>query len=122
MKFLVDENMPLSFAEILRELGYEAIHVFDAKLDETGDAVILSHALQHQQIIVTFDLDFSRLVAVGNLQLPSVITFRTDNMTPSLFRQAMAQYLENLREALNAGAMVTVTGQNIRVKRLPVQE
>jgi len=58
MKFLVDENMPLSFAEILRELGYEAIHVLNT----------------------------------------------------------------NLREALNAGAMVTITGQNIRVKRLPVQE
>ena len=122
MKFLVDENMPLSFADILRELGYEAVHVLNEKLNETDDALILSHALQNQQIIITFDLDFSRLVAVSNLQLPSVITFRTDNMTPSLFRQVMAQYLENLREALNTGAMVTITGQNIRVKRLPVQE
>ena len=119
MKFLMDENMPLSFAEILRELGYEAMHVLDVGLEETDDRLILSYAQQHQQIIVTFDLDFSRLVAVGHLQLPSVITFRTDIMTPMLFSQVMSQHLENLEEALNAGAMVTVSGQNIRVKRLP---
>lgn len=120
MKFLVDENMPFSFTEILRELGYEALHVLEAGLDETDDALILSYAQLHQQIIVTFDLDFSRLVAVGNFQLPSVITFRLDTMTPLFFRQIMSQHLENLKEALNTGALVTVTSQNIRVKKLPV--
>lgn len=54
MKFLIDENMPLSFAEILREMAYEAVHVFDVGLDETEDAIILEYAKQNQQIIITF--------------------------------------------------------------------
>ncbi|MBK9015868.1 MAG: DUF5615 family PIN-like protein [Saprospiraceae bacterium] len=41
MKFLIDENMPLSFAEILNGLGHEAVHVFDVGLDETDDAIII---------------------------------------------------------------------------------
>ncbi|MCF8247309.1 MAG: DUF5615 family PIN-like protein [Saprospiraceae bacterium] len=120
MKFLIDENMPLSFAEVMRELGHDAVHVFEIDLDETDDSIILEHAKQNQQIIITFDLDFSRLVAVGKLQLPSVITFRTDTMTTAIFKNTMLQHLENLQEALTAGAMVTVTERNIRVKTLPV--
>jgi predicted nuclease of predicted toxin-antitoxin system len=120
MKFLIDENMPLSFAEILNGMGYDAVHVFEVGLDETDDAIILEHAKQNQQIIITFDLDFSRLVAVGKVQLPSVITFRTDAMTSDFFKQVMTQHLNNLNEALTGGALVTITDQNIRVKRLPV--
>lgn len=113
--------MPLSFAEILNELGHEAVHVFDVGLNETDDAIILEYARKNGQIIITFDLDFSRLVAIGNLRLPSVITFRTDTMTPALFRQVMVRHLEELQEALTVGAMVTITNRNIRVKRLPVR-
>jgi predicted nuclease of predicted toxin-antitoxin system len=35
MRFLFDENMPRSFARILRELGYDAIHVIDVGLTAT---------------------------------------------------------------------------------------
>lgn len=120
MKFLIDENLPLSFAGILREMRYEAAHVCEVGLDETDDAIILEYALQHGRIIITFDLDFSRLVAVGKLQLPSIITFRTDAMTSSFFKNTFHQHIENLREALIAGAMVTITERNIRVRQLPV--
>ena len=121
MKFLIDENMPISFAETLNGMGQEAVHVFDVGLDETDDAIILEYAEKHGQTIITFDLDFSRLVAIGSLRLPSVITFRTDTMTPALFNQIMVQHLETLLDALTAGAMVTITDRNIRVKRLPVR-
>jgi predicted nuclease of predicted toxin-antitoxin system len=120
MKFLIDENMPLSFAEILNGMGHEAVHVFEVGLDETDDAIILEYAQKQGQTIITFDLDFSRLVAIGNLRLPSVITFRTDTMTPALFHQVMIQHLPSMLEPLTAGAMVTVTDGNIRVKKLPV--
>ncbi|MBI5915418.1 MAG: DUF5615 family PIN-like protein [Bacteroidetes bacterium] len=121
MKFLVDENMPLSFAENLNELGHDAVHEIDVGLYENDDAIILEYARNNGQIIITFDLDFSRLIAVGNLQLPSVITFRTDTMTPVLFQQIMVGHLPALQEALTVGAMVTITGRNIRVKKLPVR-
>jgi predicted nuclease of predicted toxin-antitoxin system len=66
-------------------------------------------------------LDFSRLIALGNFQFPSVITFRTDSITADFFSQVMSIHLENLKEQLMEGAMVTITDRNIRVKKLPVK-
>jgi predicted nuclease of predicted toxin-antitoxin system len=121
MEFLIDENLPLSFAKILEALGYPARHVIEVGLDETDDAIILNFARQHGKIIITFDLDFSRLIALGNLKLPSVITFRTDSLTAAMFEIVMERNLEKLHEALTKGAMVTITESNIRVKKLPVR-
>ena len=43
MRFLFDENMPRSFARILRQLGYDAIHVSDVGLTSTKDRIIVNH-------------------------------------------------------------------------------
>ncbi len=120
MNFLIDENLPLSFAEIIREMKYESAHVYEVGLDKTDDSTILEYASSHGQIIITFDLDFSRLVATGKHQLPSIITFRTDAMTASFFKNAFVQHIDKLREPLVTGAMVTITEHNIRVRQLPV--
>ncbi|MEK7254871.1 MAG: DUF5615 family PIN-like protein [Bacteroidota bacterium] len=121
MRFLIDENLALSFAAILQSLGYDAAHVSQLGLNATDDAIILDYAGKQGYIVITFDLDFSRLIAIGNLQLPSLITFRMDKMSPLLFRQIMEQHLGNLQSALMAGAMVTITKSGIRVKQLPVR-
>ncbi len=59
MKFLLDEHIPPSLAEKVRELGHDAIHVFTLPTaDGTPDSDIIVTADQEGRIVVTKDSDF----------------------------------------------------------------
>lgn len=122
MKFLVDENLPLSYAKLLTSLGYSASHVIEVGLSETDDTLIVDFARKNQLVIITFDLDFSRIIALGDFDSPSVITFRMDTMTIEKFSTIVEQHLPQLAKSLNDGSMITITDQQIRVKKLPIRK
>ncbi len=122
MKFLFDENMPPSFCTILHNLGYDAIHVYDVKLNQTPDNEIVIFAQQHDCIIITNDLDFSRLIAVGNLTMPSIITFRMPQLNKTIFSEIITLNLVDLIDALLEGSMITIDDKKIRIQSLPVRK
>ena len=121
MRFLFDENMPRSFPKILRELGYDAIHVSDVGLTSTKDRIIVSFAEKTGDVMITFDLDFTTIVATENLPFPSVITFRLPELNQIDFRIIMSQHLESLLIPLERGALITINERGIRIKYLPVR-
>ena len=75
MKFLADMGISPRTVEFLREAGHEAVHLHEQGLDKLSDFEILSKARREASCVLTSDLDFSELVAVGGHQLPSVIIF-----------------------------------------------
>ena len=68
MKFLIDEDVPRSTADTIRDLGYEVLDVRDVGLRGTPDKIILEKAIQDFMIIVTADVGFSGLPIVLDLQ------------------------------------------------------
>ena len=120
MKFLVDENLPLSFGALLRGHGFDAAHVGEVGLTETDDILIVDFADKNGFVIITFDLDFSRIVALGGLTLPSVVTFRMDVMTSNKFLDIMTRLIQKIEKDLDEGSMVTVTDRQVRVRKLLV--
>lgn len=66
MRFLLDMNMPPSFAERLQAEGHDAIHVLHGGLGDLPDREIFEHSAADDRIVVTFDLDFGEIAgAVG---------------------------------------------------------
>ena len=122
MRFLFDENMPRSFPKILRKLGYEAIHVSDVGLTSTKDRIIVSFAEKTSDVLITFDLDFTTIVATENLPFPSVITFRLPELNQVDFEIIMSQHLESLLEPLAKGALITINERGISIRYLPVRK
>jgi predicted nuclease of predicted toxin-antitoxin system len=122
MRFLFDENMPRSFPKILRALGYNAIHVSDVGLISTKDRIIVSFAEKTGDVMITFDLDFTTIVATENLPFPSVITFRLPELNQTDFQFIMSQHLESLLPALEKGALITINERGIRIRYLPVRQ
>jgi len=108
MKFLVDENLPLSYGALLRSHGFDAAHIGEVGLTETDDTLIVDFAGKNGFVIITFDLDFSRIVALGGLVSPSVITFRMDVMTSDKFLDYMTSIIPKIDNALKEGCMITV--------------
>ncbi len=74
MKFLLDENLPPSFCRVFEEAGFAARHVYAVDLGNAEDEEIVSFAIQSGEINVTYDLDFTRIVALSGSSKPSVVS------------------------------------------------
>ena len=59
MKFKLDENMPMDFEVLLRELGHDVASVVDEGLQGEADPPVLRAAAHEGRILLTFDLDFA---------------------------------------------------------------
>lgn len=55
-KLLLDEQIWVYLATLLREQGFDAYHVTEAGLGNTPDPVILEEAVKNHQAVVTFNI------------------------------------------------------------------
>jgi len=59
MKIKLDENLPLSLAEILGSFGHEVDSVYHEQLSGHSDPEVWEAAQREQRFLITQDLDFS---------------------------------------------------------------
>ena len=119
MKFLADMGLARSTVAFLRAQGHDAVHLRDQGLQQLEDDEIVEKARIEGRVILTHDLDFGRIIAVGRASVPSVITFRLNDMRPAQVNRYLAEVLARFAERLEAGALVSV---NERVRRsLPIK-
>jgi len=105
----------------LKGQGHEAKHLRDEGLQRLPDEEIFAKATREQSIILTFDLDFSEIVATARQSLPSVIIFRLQDERPDNVNRRLEVVLQGVANELNQGAIVSVDETRYRVRRLPIQ-
>jgi predicted nuclease of predicted toxin-antitoxin system len=76
VRFLIDNALPPRLALLLREAGYNAVHVRDYGMQASRDDVILDRARDDSHILISADSDFGALLAAQNLNRPSFSLFR----------------------------------------------
>ncbi len=121
MKFLADMGISPKTAAFLQALEHDAVHLSDQGLDRLPDQDILEKALREGRILLTHDLGFGELVAASGATLPSVITFRLRNMHPDRVNGTLERILTQHVEALENGAILSVTEGRVRVRALPLE-
>ncbi|MFP3872547.1 MAG: DUF5615 family PIN-like protein [Candidatus Natronoplasma sp.] len=62
IRFFLDENMPKSSAEILKDLGFEVEHARTAGFRGKTDEEIAKYAKEQGAVLVTKDLDFGNML------------------------------------------------------------
>jgi predicted nuclease of predicted toxin-antitoxin system len=88
MRFLADAGVSPKTIEFLKQIGHEAAHVRSLGLQRAPDAELVQRARTDRSIIITFDLDFGDILALGVLDKPSVIIFRlADERVDSVHRR-----------------------------------
>ena len=122
MRFVLDMGLAQSTARYLQSLGHDAIHLRDQGLQRLPDVQIIQKARAEGRIILTHDLDFSRLVAISQSRLPSVITFRLKDMRPAQVNHYLNEALDHFAADLQSGALISVGDNGIRVRRLPIAD
>ena len=110
-----------STAEFLRTRRYDAIHLRDEHLQRLSDAQIVVKARAEARVIITHDLDFSRLIALSQQANPSAITLRLDNMQPDNVNRHLLEALTQFESEISSGALVSINERGIRVRLLPVE-
>ncbi|MEL7407408.1 MAG: DUF5615 family PIN-like protein, partial [Cyanobacteria bacterium J06558_2] len=83
MRFLADMGISPLTVKKLKETGYTAVHLSEEGLMRMPDSQIVAKAKQESRIILTFDLDFTDLLAASKDSLPSVIIFRLKTTFPT---------------------------------------
>lgn len=71
-------------------------------------------------ILLTHDLDFGDLLAASGADLPSVVIFRLRNMRPEHVNRYLLKIISQYPEALEDGAIITVTEGRMRMRNLPL--
>lgn len=123
MKFLVDANLSPRVADRIRRGGHDAAHVHEIGLATADDEAILNRASKAGDVIVTADADFGTLLALGGYARPSVVLLRSsDHLTPDDQADLVLNSLEHVSDALEHGAVATVTPGRVRLRSLPVEE
>ena len=84
------------------------------------DEEILLKARRERRVLLTMDLDFGYLLAVGGEQLPSVILFRLSDERSEVVNARLVEILARCEPDIDAGAIVSVSDTAVRVRRLPI--
>jgi len=121
LRFLADMGIPQRTVVWLRSQDYDAVHLREENLHRLSDDDIVLKAISENRIILTHDLDFSRIVALRSGSPPSVVTFRLDDMRAPQVNKHLEQILRRFDAELEHGALVSVQERGIRVRRLPIQ-
>jgi len=120
MKLLPDQGTPRSAVNLLRQAGFDAVHTGEIGMSESDDLEILNRALTDGRAIVTLDADFHRHLAMSQARQPSVIRIRIEGLRAAPFAELVQNVIQQCPDDLKAGAMISVTDLQIRVRRLPV--
>ena len=114
--------MPLSpgIAEWLRSEGHEAAHAGDLGLHSSADVDILRHAHAHGAVVVTADLDFTRLLAAAGSDGPGLILLRGGNYTEAESLGCIKRVLLAIPTDELPRCIVVVDREGIRRRWLPI--
>ena len=121
MKFLVDMPLSHKLANFLRNKGYDAFHLSERNLQRASDEQVFNLAIKEQRIIVTADLDFSRIFALSvstHQSLPGLILFRKGNLSD----KQMIEYIERVIDTVPPDkinkSIIVVEPDRIRINPL----
>jgi len=120
MKLLVDMNLSPDWVPLLVSHGWEACHWSTLGPGNAPDTVLMNWAREHQQVVLTQDLDFSQLLYTTQQSGPSVILLRMDNEFDSAARDHVCAAIALAETALATGALLTISGHRVRLRHLPI--
>ncbi len=120
MKFLADMGISQKTVRWLTVRGHDTVHLRDRGWQRYRDDRILEEARSESRVVLTMDLDFGYLMAVSRSKLPSVIIFRLEDERPANMNLRLKSVLENSSDALMAGAIISVSEHDHRIRLLPI--
>ena len=122
MKILIDMNLSPDWVEVFTAANIESIHWSNIGDPAAKDTVLMTYAQVNNYIVFTNDLDFGTLLAIQQVNLPSVIQVRTQDLLPANIGNLVISALQQFRLELERGALLTIDSSRLRVRILPIRQ
>ena len=120
MRFVADMGVSWRVVEWLRVEGHDAIHLREQQLHRLPNGGIFTKAADEQRIILTWDLDFTEIVALSATRLVSAVVFRLLNTRSGNVIRRLERVLSESAKDLEEGAIISVEDSRHRVRLLPI--
>lgn len=121
LKFLADMNISPLTVEEIRNKGWDIVRVNEVMDVRSKDNEILAYARELDKVIITHDLDFSLLLAVGGYEKPSVINIRIEDARPESVTSRIVDVVLEMEKELEEGIVVSVDALSARSRSLPIK-
>jgi predicted nuclease of predicted toxin-antitoxin system len=119
-RLLLDQGLLRSTAGLLRQGGWDVVHVSEIGMSRADDREVLGRARAASRVCVTLDADFHSLLATSGERGPSVIRIRKEGLDADALAALLRTIWSRIEDALVGGALVTISERSIRARRLPI--
>jgi len=121
LRFIADMNISPLTVDALAADGVDIVRVPSLLPVNASDEKILGLAREQGRVVITQDMDFSALLALGGYNQPSLVTLRLLNTDPDAVTERLRQVLPQVESALRRGCAVTIEDHAVRVRQLPIR-
>ena len=120
MRFLADMGVSQRVVTWLQEQGHDATHLRDQGLQKLENGEIFTKAFRESRIILTWDLDFTEIVALSKTGTVSAVVFRLMNTRSDHVVERLERVLSESAQDLEEGTIISVEEGRHRVRLLPL--
>jgi predicted nuclease of predicted toxin-antitoxin system len=121
VKIVIDMNLSPEWVSVFKIAGYQAVHWSSVGDIKAKDSTIMAWAVNNNYMVFTHDLDFGTLLAISEVDTPSVIQVRTQDILPSKLGKTVLDVLKQFQSELETGALVTINEARAKVRILPIR-
>jgi predicted nuclease of predicted toxin-antitoxin system len=120
IRLLLDQGLPRDAATLLRQDGWDCLHVGELGMATAEDTDIVKYAREHGSALATLDADFHALLATSMASTPSVIRFRLQGLDGPAVAALVAEIAAHFGVELAGGCLITVKSNKTTCHRLPI--
>ena len=95
-RIILDQGLAAPAALVLRDAGWDAIHVREISMHTASDAEILVYAAREGRVVVTLDRDFPQMLAFLGGARPSVVLIRQQKLRVAAITEILTAIWQDL--------------------------
>jgi predicted nuclease of predicted toxin-antitoxin system len=121
LEFLANMNSSPLTVKQLKRLGWNIVRIPEVLDPRSKDTEVLHYARRSNRVLITQDIDFSMLLAIGGYSKPRVVNLRLENASPEYVTGRIVDVMTAMEKELEEGAVVSVDETSIRFRTLPIK-
>lgn len=116
MKFVLDESVSYSLAEVLRDNGYPVIAIAESNTSGLSDVEVYKMVVANEAVLITRDYHFTNAIRFDPVMTKGIIYIRHGNLTTPEEISLVQNFLEKHPAEILSGKLVTLYRDSAKIR------
>ncbi len=116
MNVKIDENLPSSIQDFLKNRGHDCHSVYDEGIAGGPDDQLISICHDENRILLTLDLDFADIITYPPTEFSGIIVFRLSRQDAPALLARLEEVLPLLEKIDLPGHLLIVNDSKVRLR------